>query len=217
MGPGLSDPVPGPAWTRSAPSPPAPRHLRQPPRPLLLTQPGSQAEMRPVPVPSRVSRAQLELRLLKAARALLMSLSTGVGSAAFTGPIKHRAQPLQHTACLGHLALPRPGRTRFFFKELISQTHKITPNAVGVCVLKDNYRVTSPPWTLVGTEDSPKVPLTQRICPYRARHCANNHWEPIISQGPQNSPSKQTVSLVPNTEVATEAGSHTHGQVGRQS
>lgn len=37
--------------------------------PLPLTQPGSQAEMGTGPVPCRVSRAQLELRLLKAARA----------------------------------------------------------------------------------------------------------------------------------------------------
>lgn len=112
------------------------------PHPAL---PRARAEMRPAPVPSRVSWAQLELRLLEAPRAQLISLSTGVGSAAFTGPIKHCSWPLLHTARPGNLALPRPGRTSFCLKELISQTHKITTNAMRVCALKDNDRVTLPP------------------------------------------------------------------------
>lgn len=112
------------------------------PHPAL---PRARAEMRPAPVPSRVSWAQLELRLLEAPRAQLISLSTGVGSAAFTGPIKHCSWPLLHTARPGNLSLPRPGRMSFCLKELISQTHKITTNAMRVCALKDNDRVTLPP------------------------------------------------------------------------
>lgn len=61
--------------------------------------PGSQEDMRPVPVPSQVSQAQLELQVIGS------SLSTGVGSAAFTGPIKHHSLPLQHTARPGNLSL----------------------------------------------------------------------------------------------------------------
>lgn len=128
--------------------------------------PGSQAEVRPAPVPSRVSWAQLELRLLEAARALLISLSTGVGSAAFTGSIKYRSWPLQHMARPGNLSLPRPGRTSFFLKELMSQTHKITTNAMRVCALKDNYRVTLPPWRLWegggGSPDRPRADLSSQ-------------------------------------------------------
>lgn len=169
LGPGLSD---------SAPHSTLPGHsLRpgflhpgtgwgargRPPYSLLYSpHPGSHAEMRPVPVPSWVSWAQLELRLLEAARAPLISLSTGVGSAAFTGPIKHRSWPLQHTACPGKLSPTRPGRTSFFFKEPISQTHKIATHAMGVCALKDNYRATPPPWRLVRREHPPHIPRQQR-------------------------------------------------------
>lgn len=104
--------------------------------------PGSQAEMRPAPAPCRMSWAQLELPVTGAARALLISLSPGAGPAAFTGPIKHCSWPLQHAAGPGTLSLPGPGRTSFFLEELISQIHKITRNAMGVCAVKDNYRVT---------------------------------------------------------------------------
>lgn len=166
MGPGLSDSAPPepPYLGTVCIQPSAPRHEAgrggQPSCSLLRTpHPGSHAETRPVPVPSQVSGAQLALRLLEAARALLISLSTGVGSAASTGPIKHRLWPLQHTARPGKLSLPGPGRTSFFFKELISQTHKIATNANGVCALKDNYRVTPRHWRLVGgTHSQPEAP-----------------------------------------------------------
>lgn len=54
--------------------------------------------------------------------------------------------------------LPGPGRTSFFFKELISQTHKITTDAMGVCALKDNYRVTPVPWSLVCVGGGRQIP-----------------------------------------------------------
>lgn len=165
VGPGLSDSAPDTTPPGQGLRPALPRPGKERGSASLLTPhpalPGSQAEMRPAPVPSQVSWAQLELRLLEAARALLISLSTGVGSAAFTGPIKHRSWPLQHMARPSNLSLPRPGRTSFFLKELISQTHKITTNAMRVCALKDNYRVTPSPWRLwEGGVGSPNRPLS---------------------------------------------------------
>lgn len=95
-------------------------------------------------------------RLLKAARALFVSLSPGAGSAAFTGPIKHRSWPLPHTAHPGTPSLPGPGKTSFFSEQLISQTHKLTRNTVGVCAPKDNYRAPLS-WRLVQRE---------QLCPH---------------------------------------------------
>lgn len=54
--------------------------------------------------------------------------------------------------------LPGAGRTSFFFKELISQTHKITTDAMGFCALKDNYRVTPVPWSLVCVGGGRQIP-----------------------------------------------------------
>lgn len=122
-------------------------------------------------------------------RATLISLSTGVGSAAFTGPIKHRSRPLQHTACPGKLSPTGPGRTSVFFKELISQTRKITTHAMGVCALKDNYRVTPPPWRLVWGRGAHPPPQRPRlVCPHRA-------LGPVVSGGPGSSPAGRWVLL----------------------
>lgn len=68
--------------------------------------PVSQEEMRPVPVPSQVSRAQLELQVIGSCRAPYSSLRTGAGSAAFTCPIKHCSLPMQCMAPSGDLSLP---------------------------------------------------------------------------------------------------------------
>lgn len=97
--------------------------------------------------------------------ALFISLSPGAGSAAFTGPIKHHSWPLPHTAHPGTLSLPRPGRTRFFSEQLISQTHKLTRNTMGVCAPKHNYRVTPLAWRLVQREYSPLDRGFRLVCP----------------------------------------------------
>ena len=64
-------------------------------------------------------------------------------------------------------SLPRPGRTSFFSEQLISQTHKLTRNTMGVCALKDNYRVTPLAWRLVRREQSPLDRGFRLVCPHR--------------------------------------------------
>lgn len=114
----------------------------------------------------------------------------------FTGPIKHCSWPLQHAAGPGTLSLPRPGRTSFFLEELISQIHKITRNAMGVCALKDLQGDTS--GLEVGVKGEVSTRQGPQACPSsQGRPCADEHFEPIISLRLQNSPIGEMVLLAP--------------------
>lgn len=111
--------------------------------------PGSQEEMRPVPVPSQVSQAQLELQVIGSCQGPVQLIKYRRGVSSF-----YRTHKASLVATSAHSSPwqpvpPGPGRTSFFFKEPIFQTHKITRNTMGVCALKDNYRVTHPPWRLL--------------------------------------------------------------------
>lgn len=166
--------------------------------------PVSQEEMRPVPVPSQVSRAQLELQVIGSCRAPYSSLRTGAGSAAFTCPIKHCSLPMQCMAPSGDLSLPgQRGRV----SSLRNQSPKLIKSLEmpwGVCALKDNYRVTQLPRRLVGGEQIPLDCGPELICPHRAGHCVNEPLEPIIPLRLQSSPRGWTVLLSHFTDIETE-------------